>query len=178
MLILIILWIVANIAFQLGPYSISKLKEVSGGAGIPDMMLGYDLATLNSVFTAYGTEGIAIYKKIKILDYIYPLIYTTLILGFLVRSRPPKQWRSVIYGNAFIILFLDYAENFILGILVDRYPFLTPDYRTMAKFASLLTELKWSFIALAVFYILVFSFRYQLVSKKKHRRKSHSSLRD
>jgi hypothetical protein len=138
------------------------------------MMLGYDLTTLNNVFKAYGPEGIAIYKKIKILDYIYPLIYTTLILGFLVRSHPPKQWRPAIYGNAFFILILDYAENILLGILVDRYPFLTPDYRSLAKFAALLTELKWTFIALAVFNIIIFSLRYHLVSKKKHRRKSHS----
>ena len=170
-LILFILWILMNLAFHFGPWSISALKEVSGGSGIPDVMLNYDLNTLNKLFNDYGPQGIAIYKKIQILDFIYPLIYTTLMLGILARLRKPKFFNKP-YFLPFAILIMDYSENFLLRYLINHYPFLTPDFRKYAELASIATSLKWAFIAVVLLEITAF-FIYGLLHKSKRHKSRH-----
>ena len=171
--LLLSLFILVNLAFKFGPWSISALEEVSGGASIPDLMPGYDLAQLKALFAAYGPEGIAIYKKIQILDFIYPLIYGALMLGLMVRIRIPRQFRSIAYMNPVLAVIFDYAENLMLRKLVNHYPFLTPDFRKTAEISSLLTNAKWTLIAISIITIVVFGIRYILQEKKRHSSRGH-----
>ncbi len=153
--ILIFLWLLVNAAFNFGPWSISALKAISGGVGIPDLMLSYDLEKLSSMFAAFGAEGMEIYRKIQILDYIYPLIYGALLLGLLARLKIPTNFRSI-YAFPFVTVFMDYSENIIFGVLMNHYPNFTAHDEHLANLAALCTNLKWSFLSLVILNIIGF----------------------
>lgn len=153
--ILIFLWLGALVAFNIGPWSISALNEISGGIGIPDMMGSYDLDKLNQVFLVYGQEGMAIYAKIQLLDFIYPLIYGPLLLGLLSVLHIPKNF-SVVYSIPFTVVFFDYSENILLWVLSHRFPNLTQADSHLVNLASICTNLKWSFLISALLVILGF----------------------
>jgi len=163
--ILIILWVLANMAFNLGPWSIPALNKISGDLGIPDLMLSYDLEKLDSVFAAYGPEGMAIYTKIQILDFVYPLIYGALLLGLLVRLKITPNFKSI-YSFPFTIVFMDYAENIIIRVLINHYPNFTAQDEHLANLASLCTNLKWSFIGLVILNIIGF-WIWNIIKKRK-----------
>ena len=154
-IILGILWLIANLFFQFGPWSMTAIAEVSGGKGIPDLMPNYDLEVLRNLFAAYGTEGIAIYKNLQLIDFIYPLIYGLLLLGLLVRLKLPTNFK-VLYATPFLIVFLDYSENLIIRHLINLYPNLTDDQSHLANLASICTTLKWANIGTVIISIMGF----------------------
>ena len=163
--VLILLWILANLAFNIGPWSIPALNKISGDLGIPDLMLSYDLEKLDSVFTAYGPEGLAIYTKIQILDFVYPLIYGALLLGLLARLKISPNFNSI-FGFPFLIVFLDYAENIIIHVLINHYPNFTDHDEHLANLANMCTNLKWSFIGVVALNIIGF-WIWNMIKKRK-----------
>jgi len=154
-IILAVLWIITNVFLNFGPWSISALAEVSGGMGIPDLMMNYDLDKLRILFTAYGPKGIAIYKNIQLIDFIYPLIYGALLLGLLVRLKLKPSFR-VLYATPFLIVILDYAENLIIRHLINLYPNLPETQSHLANLANLCTLQKWSGVGMVIFAIIGF----------------------
>ena len=154
-IILGILWLIANLFFQFGPWSMTALAEVSGGKGMPDLLPNYDLEKLRNLFAAYGPEGIAIYKNLQLIDFVYPIIYGMLMLGLLVRLKLPTNFK-VLYSAPFFIVFLDYSENLIIRHLINLYPNLTEAQSHLANLASLCTSLKWANIATVIISILGF----------------------
>lgn len=150
-----VLWVFTNILFHYGPWGMNALEQVSGGKGIPDLMLNYDLNSLYNLFTAYGAEGIRIYKNLQIIDFIYPIFYGALLLGLMVRLKINSNFR-VAYTWPFAAVFFDYGENLILRHLINLYPNLTEAQDKLANLASTCTNLKWSFVALSILNIIGF----------------------
>jgi hypothetical protein len=163
-IILAILWLATNLLFHFGPWSTSALAEVSGGRGIPDIMLSYDLETLRSLFAAYGPQGIAIYKNIQLIDFVYPLIYAALLLGLMHRLKLPTNFRFLYYFP-FAIVFFDYSENLMMRHFVSIYPNLYKDSISLIQISSLATSLKWTLIMVAIINILGF-WIWKLLKKK------------
>lgn len=154
-ILLAIIWLITNIMFHFGPWSTSALDKVSGGVGIPDIMISYDLHKLQEVFAAYGSEGIAIYKNLQLIDFVYPLIYGALLLGLLVRLKLPISFKSL-YSFPFAIVFFDYLENLLIRHFISIYPNLYEDSNSLIEVSSISTMLKWSFIGVVVLNILSF----------------------
>ena len=154
-IVLAVLWLMANLFFHFGPWSTSALAEVSGGRGIPDIMFSYDLETLRDLFAAYGPEGIAIYKNIQLIDFVYPLIYGALFLGLLVRLKLPNSFKFI-YSFPFAIVFFDYSENLLMRHFVSIYPNLYEDSNNLIQISSIATMLKWTFIMVVISNIMVF----------------------
>lgn len=155
LIILIVLFVITNLSFHFGPWSTSALAKVSGGMGIPDIMLAYDIETLRNMFEAYGPEGIIIYKNLQLIDFIYPIIYAAVLLGLLVRLKMNNTFK-VLYATPFFIVFIDYSENFLLRHLINIYPNITEAQSHLVKLASLLTGLKWANIGALIFAILAY----------------------
>jgi len=161
---LILLWILANLAFNIGPWSIPALNKICGNLGIPDMMLSYDIDKIRHTFDAYGAEGLFIYSRIQLLDFIYPLIYGSLMLGLLVRVGIPNNFKSIL-AFPFVIVVLDFSENILIRILMNHYPDFTMHDAHLANLAAICTNLKWSFIILVLLNIIVF-WIWNLLKKK------------
>jgi len=155
LILIAVLWLFTNMLFHFGPWSTSALAQVSGGKGIPDLMLSYDLGQLRELFSAYGSEGIQIYKNFQIIDFIYPVIYGSLLLGLLVRLKININFR-VAYAWPFAAVFFDYSENLIIRHLINLYPNLTEAQEKLVNLASICTNLKWSFVALSILLIIGF----------------------
>ncbi len=155
LILIAVLWLFTNMLFHFGPWSTSALAQASGGKGIPDLMLSYNLGQLRELFSAYGSEGIQIYKNLQIIDFVYPLIYAALLLGLLVRLKLPNRFK-ILYSYPFVIVFFDYCENLIIRHLINLYPNLTEAQSHLANLANICTLLKWANIGVLVTSILGF----------------------
>ena len=155
LILLAILWLITNLFFYFGPWSITTLAKVSGGKSIPDLMISYDLSTLQDLFKAYGPTGISIYKNLQIIDFIYPIIYASLLFGFLVRVQTYAKYKFF-QSAPFLIVFFDYSENFILRYLASIYPNLTETQEHLVNLASICTLLKWFNIGATIFVIIIY----------------------
>lgn len=117
-LILIALYgaVFGTILFKLG-----QLTEISGGYGILDFDLGYDMARVHEVLGSYGTEGMKLYGQIQLLDLFNPALYSliaTVLTRLLWRGRGPV-------GLCLLPLLGgigDYAENVTLFLMARSYP--------------------------------------------------------
>ena len=169
-----ILWVFTNILFHFGPWGMNELEKVSGGKGIPDLMTEYDLDTLYQLFTAYGDEGIRIYKNLQIIDFVYPLIYGSLLLGLLVRLQI-NMYLKFLLSFPFAIVFFDYSENLIIRHLINKFPDISEKADGhLANLASLCTTIKWAQITAVLFgIILIWLWKYVIKPAYNHIKHSH-----
>ena len=152
-LIFMLLWVATNIWMRYGATGSVTLRNLTGEEQIPDtMFFGYSLERLFAMFQKFGVEGRTIYLKFQYKDYIYPLIYSTLLVGFLVRTKLPKPFRFFIF-IPWVAAFLDYGENIIIRNQVLNFPDLNAN---LVAIASALTLSKWSLVFVSVGLIIVF----------------------
>jgi len=106
--------------------TLAQLSEVTGGYGILDFEMGYSVERVDEILGSYGSDGMALYRSIQLLDLINPAVYS-LILAILVnllwRGRGPKSVAllPVLGGIG------DYLENITLFLIVRSYPVLNDD---------------------------------------------------
>lgn len=152
-LIFMLLWVATNIWMRYGASGSVTLSLLTGEDQIPDTMIfGYSLERLFAMFQNFGEEGRMIYLKFQYKDYIYPLIYSTLLVGLLLRTNPPKVLRFFIF-MPWVAAILDYGENLILRNQVINFPDLNAN---LVAIASILTLIKWSLVFISGFLIIVF----------------------
>ena len=119
-----------------------------------------DLVTLDMLYQGYSTsEAIRVLETLGVqgrlnyffvsryLDSILPLIYTSLLLGLILRltSNPNVSFDCKLYQGALIILSLssalcDYAENYLISQLLVSYPNVSVQD---VEWASMFTISKW-----------------------------------
>ena len=100
---------------------INRLQSVSG-YGILDAMF-YNKDIVETVINAYGSKGIDIYYQIQVLDFVFPLMYGTLLAGLLYKSK--------LMIIPIIAAFTDYGENICIRMMLDSYPSII-DLSTLA----------------------------------------------
>ena len=96
-----------------------QLAEISGGMPILDFEPGYDLARVREVFTAYGFEGMVLYRRIQALDLINPALYTLLAAALTAMLWPGRPWVALL---PLLAALGDYAENITLTLLARGFP--------------------------------------------------------
>ena len=152
-LILMILWIVTNIWMWFGPTGSLTLRELTGESKLPDTMFyGYSFTTLFELLKNYGENGRLIYLGFQGKDFVYPLIYSTLLAGLLMRSKLPKVLSFWIF-IPWVAAIFDYAENLIIRNQVLNFPDLNADWISIA---SVFTVSKWSLVFISGFFVIVF----------------------
>ena len=125
--------------------------------GTPDLSFYYSPYELYHMADAYGEEGRAAYIRVRFtFDLIWPLIYTftlvTVISWLTSRAFPPgSKWHN---ANLFpfIVLILDYLENFSTSLVMFRYPEETDMIASLAPF---LTLFKWVSLVISLLIILI-----------------------
>ncbi len=124
---------------------------------IPDKIFHYSAQQLYSIISNYSAIERQNYIKASLLfDIIYPIIYTMLLfiaLFLLIRKIKIKSPLKLISFSPFIAFVADISENILIMYNIkhfDNFNF------TIAKITSYLTTIKWSFIFLSFFMIIIF----------------------
>lgn len=152
-IILVLLWIFTNIWMWFGPSGSITLRDITGESKLPDtMFFGYSFNVLFELLKNYGENGRAIYLGFQSKDFVYPLVYSTLLAGLLLRSKLPKVLSFWIF-IPWVAAIFDYAENLIIRNQVLNFPDLNADWVSMA---SVFTVSKWSLVFISGLFIIVF----------------------
>ncbi len=131
-------------------YHLGAIAEVSGGSGILDLETGYDLNTVQSLLDSYGTEGIAHYRWVQLLDIANPFVYSLLFSSICFHLYRQSNWVLLALLPLMIGLF-DYFENVFLYLIINSYPELTEN---LILFSSGLSIIKRGVMLIGVLILL------------------------
>lgn len=104
----------------------ARIKQLSSGLGVPDLLQGFTAAELHARLDAFGDEGRRVYLRAELVDLVYPLVYG-LFFAFLIALPARRLLRA---GSRFRLLclaplaatLLDYLENACFFTLLLRWP--------------------------------------------------------
>ncbi|MGO9672675.1 MAG: hypothetical protein ACLPSF_00625 [Methylocella sp.] len=145
------------IGFWLTPWGIRDLKRRAGGAPQLDLRLSYTPDEAAQLLDLYGPAGIARFRAMLWADMIFPAAYATFFagVGIIAARNFDGAWRwaavALVVGAIGAAL-CDYAENFTLLEVLDRWPQRAP---SRVRCASRFTTAKFllstaSVVALAI----------------------------
>ena len=129
----------------------TRITQLSGGLGVPDLLHGFTADELHARLEAFGEEGRAIYFRAELVDLLYPLVYG-FFFAFLIALaarrllREDSPWRLLCLVPL-AATFLDYLENTCFFTLLLRWP---TRLDTVAQLASIFNIGKWSCFAVVV----------------------------
>lgn len=123
-----------------------QIAATSQGVSVLDLQFGYSQTSVYADFLdKYSPEALALYKKVELLDLIFPWVYagffTFLIsMGFAKLTAANRQLRMLnLLPIAMVVC--DYGENMGILSLLFSYPNHLP---FMAMWASSFGIAKWS----------------------------------
>ncbi len=152
LIFLFALFLLLNYAFNgLFPFSIQKIKALSGNLGIPDMDLYYSYDRLSYLFHEYGAVGKEIYLKLQWVDMIYPLVYSVFFASLLFLFFGKTKFSNLVF-IPFAAATFDFIENIILRISILTYPDMN---HLLVHISAVTTFLKWILILLTIVMIIV-----------------------
>jgi len=107
------------------PWSLPRLKQISGGTGILDMKFHYSALEAYRTLNALGAEGRRFYL-VRILggiDVLLPLLMAFLLSVAITlvmrRSYRRVRWLKLV---PFAATLIDYLENTVIAVLLLTYP--------------------------------------------------------
>ena len=122
-----------------------------------DLEFFYNEGTVAKYFDAMGSDGRSVYIfSSLILDTIYPILYTSLILGAYVKLFKSSQAILFLPIAAFSF---DILENIQITILNLNFPNIN---ETHVYFSSMTTSAKWIAVLFAILILI-----YGIIKKKK-----------
>jgi hypothetical protein len=122
------------------------LLDLANGEPKLDLRFGYDLATVERLFDAYGEQGRELYVRDLLVDTPFPILGgLATILFVLVAFRNPL-WQKVLVIAPIMFIVTDLFENVLLMFLLQSHPSLSPG---LVAFSSFVTQVKRS-----AFYII------------------------
>lgn len=128
------------------------LEVLSGGEPKLDLRFGYDFATVERLFGAYGEEGRALYGWNLLLDTPFPILLAAATLLWVFLAFPGRGRRLWLAAAPLVFMVTDLAENMMLYALVQSYPALSEPF---AAAASLVTQIKRSAFYLSVALLVI-----------------------
>ena len=126
-------------------------------ANMLDLELFYSKENVVRNFNAIGSDGRSIYVLSSlILDTLYPILYTSLILGAYIKLF--KSSELILYIPLIAFSF-DILENVQITRLILNFPNVS---ETHVYLASMATSLKWIAISIAILVLI-----YGIIKKRK-----------
>jgi hypothetical protein len=103
-----------------------RIKQRSGGLGVPDLMQGFTADELYGRFEAFGAEGRRIYAFAELVDMVYPLVYASffaLLLALAARALLPAASRlRTLCLLPYAATLFDYLENACFFTVLLAWP--------------------------------------------------------
>ena len=142
-IILFILLNICGLLFIFLPYDIFN--------NMLDLYFSYDIDIVYKNFEAVGKQGrhFNLYSTL-ILDTIYPILYTSLILGIFVKLYSEKN--KYIFTVPILVFFFDIAENIQLVYMNLNFMNLN-EFQVMI--ASAFTSSKWIAVSIMLFLLFI-----------------------
>jgi hypothetical protein len=128
-----------------------RIKEHSGGLGVPDLLHGFTAAELYARLEAFGAEGRRLYFFAELVDLVYPLVYATFfafVLALAVRAllAPGSRWTALCllpYGA----MVSDYLENTCFFTVLGAWP---TRLDAVASLGGVFNLIKWAIFAVVL----------------------------
>ena len=148
-IIIFVLLNICGLIFLLLPHNIF--------ANMLDLEFFYNEGTVAEYFNAMGSDGRSVYiLSSLLLDTIYPILYTSLILGAYVKLFKSSQAILFLPVTAFSF---DILENIQITMLNLNFPNIN---ETHVYFSSMTTSAKWIAVLFAILILI-----YGILKKKK-----------
>lgn len=153
-----------------GPFGIAKLRSLSGGTGMLDMMFGYSPPVVHGLLEKIGGAGRLLYSRLLLLDFAFAVAYTALqallITALLRKAAMDGLWKRLNL-LPFVRSLLDFVENGILLFVLNSFP----EYpQIIVYLASAITLVKlilnYGYMVL-VFFLGALSTRRSILSKRR-----------
>ena len=148
-IIIFVLLNICGLIFIFLPYDIF--------ANMLDLELSYSKENVVRNFNAIGSDGRSVYVLSSlILDTLYPILYTSLILGAYIKLFKSSE---VILYIPLIAFSFDILENVQITRLILNFPNIN---ETHVYLSSMATSIKWIAISLAISVLI-----YGIIKKRK-----------
>jgi len=130
------------------PFSVPRLRALSGGYGLLDLELHYGATRAYEMLAAYGEQGRRLYLiGLATVDLILPAAMATLLAMALTLAGARRlAWLP------FAMALADYLENACLMVLLARYPSQLP---RLAATAGWLTSAKQALFVASLLTLLL-----------------------
>ncbi|MBN1775774.1 MAG: hypothetical protein JW817_04845 [Clostridiales bacterium] len=171
--LVILLFLILSV-MQVGPYSIEKLSEASGGIGMLDMKFGYSEILVNRMMENLGDAGRQLYMKLLCIDFLFVIVFMLLqviLISVLLPAAGTGSSRGMLMFLPLLRSAFDILENSLLLAILTRY---TSHNAALIWAASLMTMLKWIvFCAIIVVIVVlcVMALRRYIASSKSNSQK-------
>ncbi len=181
LLLIFLSWVAFGVWMFIAKGGYWEIIQLSNGAIIPDLYAIHSRDNLMEIFSDWGKQGRLYYIRYQYRDFIYPIIYSTLLSGILIRLIRPKSFNLWVMVPMLAMLF-DFAENYYLRVLVYDFPNLIPNN---ILYASIFSSLKW-FTVLFSFILIYIAYhnrrrQYQSIIKKnkelRQKRRTKKSIK-
>jgi hypothetical protein len=144
------------VLFWLTPLGVPTLRRLAGGEMSPDLQFGYRPDDAYRLIERYGSRGRAHWRRLLLLDMIFPAVYAALFALLLLRwadwVHAGPAWRAAA-AAPLLAGASDYAENVLLLKVLRALPRRIPE--TLVA-ASLFTRAKFIFSWLTLMIPLAF----------------------
>jgi hypothetical protein len=103
-----------------------RIKQCSGGLGVPDLLKGFTAAELYARLEAFGPEGRRIYAYAELVDLVYPVVYATFfafLLALAVRRLfgSESRWAPLCL-LPYAAMLSDFLENACFFTVLGAWP--------------------------------------------------------
>jgi len=138
---------------KFGSAGTNSLIQLNEDIEIPDLMFGYNYNSLYTLLENFGKQGRSNYLDFQFYDYVYPLIYSSLLLGIFIRLNSIKTINFWIY-LPWIGAIADYFENILLRDIIISFPKMDDN---LVQISSVFTIAKWllAYITIGLIIILI-----------------------
>ena len=134
---------------------------------IPDKLFFYTTQQLNNMLKSYSQQDIANYLSTMRLDFLYPLVYSSLLFVIINFLRQKLNYNKISLWTytPFVALIFDFAENICIRHILKHGLSVVTLPCSLTRF---LTLFKWTviFISIAVILFLFGKFLHLKLSKK------------
>jgi hypothetical protein len=133
-----------------------RIKEHSGGLGVPDLLKGFTAAELYARLEAFGPEGRRIYAYAELVDLVYPLVYATFfafLLALAVRRLfgAGSRW-AVLCLLPYAAMLSDFLENACFFTVLGAWP---ARLDSVATLAGVFNVTKWGIFGVTLPLVLL-----------------------
>ena len=153
---LIVLEVLFNMAMGIVLSGINVPENYT--APVLDMRLFNTLETFKEYFSVYTSVDRSKYFFMQIIDMFYPLVYGGLIASVIFKLS--SKYYLVLLPV--IAVFFDYIENIFLINANLSYPAINFSW---LKFVTIITFVKWVFIYISVFVIILYFIKQVIIKK-------------